>query len=231
VVALVIGSFFADFVSRLVHINRQKIHQVSTEKVHESAVELTGKDMKRAAIRKKYTTELNDSPNDKKHCKNTLKYSDYLLSLLPEKTWTCEIGAGCPFAAIPGAQEDLPKMFEGKIVVDMGCGAGIDCFLAARLGAEVYGLDMTQWMISKAAQDACTLGIDKHVSFLQQTIDEPLSEEVIWLLGRTDFVLTNGVINLCVKEKAFANAFALLKPGGWFFNADVILEDTSQAPT
>jgi len=160
-----------------------------------------------------------------------LGYPDHLVRLLPDETWADEIGAGCPFLAIPGSTEDLPQKFEGKKVVDLGCGAGIDCFLAARLGARVYGLDMTPFVISKATQASHELGLDKTVSFILQTIDEPLTGAAKILIGSASFVLTNGVINLSDKDKAFANAFALLKPGGWFLNADVILEKISDNPT
>jgi len=218
--ALVFGSLLGDFIPRLV----ARRVRIKIEK------ELSEREQIRATIRKKYSTVLSSKQNNPRYCKDILGYPDYLLRLLPEETWSDEIGAGCPFVATSGSIEDLPQKFEGKTVIDLGCGAGIDCFLAARLGALVYGFDMTPYVISKATQTSNELGLGKTVSFILQMIDEPLTGAARELIGTASFVLTNGVINLSVKEKAFANAFALLKPGGWFLNADVILEKIPENP-
>jgi len=226
-VALVIGSLSGDFISRIVHIRYQKIKK---RKVQNDVVELSERELIRATIRKKYTTVLSAKKNSAQYCKDILGYPDNLLGLLPKEIWCDEIGAGCPFVAIPGSTDDLPRKFAGRTVVDLGCGVGTDCFLAAQLGAQAYGFDMTPFLVSKAIKTSRELGLAEKVSFILQTIDEPLTGAAKLLLGAADFVLTNGVINLCVKDKAFANAFALLKPGGWFLNADVVLEKTFENP-
>jgi len=226
-VALVVGSLSGDFISRIVHTRYQRIKK----EIQHDIAEPSEREHIRATIRKKYTTVLSSQQNNPQHCKDILGYPDHLLRLLPKETWSDEIGAGCPFMAIPGSTENLPRMFAGRIIVDLGCGVGTDCFLAARLGAQAYGLDMTPFVVAKAIKTSRELGLAKSVSFVLQTIDEPLTGAAKLLLGTVDYVLTNGVINLCDKEKAFANALALLKPGGWFLNADVILERVSENPT
>jgi arsenite methyltransferase len=107
----------------------------------------------------------------------------------------------------------------GENVVDLGSGAGLDSFLAARAtgpDGRVIGIDMTVDMLDKATATAQHVGID-NVEFREGYLEE-LPVEDAW----ADVVIANGVINLCPdKERAFAEAFRVLRPGGVLQFADI----------
>lgn len=117
----------------------------------------------------------------------------------------------------------LGEILPGQTVVDLGCGAGLDCLLAARnVGPEgkAIGIDMTKEMIDKARRSADELGID-NVEFLHGDL-----EDLPLLDGVADVVISNGVFNLCPdKPKALAETYRILRPGGRFQIADVFLDD------
>ena len=110
----------------------------------------------------------------------------------------------------------------GQTVLDLGCGAGFDAFLAARrMGAKgkVIGVDMTPEMIAKAHHNASLLGVT-NVDFLQGEIEDlPLPD------ASFDLVISNGVLNLCPdKPRVLAEVFRVLKPGSRLQMADILLE-------
>lgn len=127
-----------------------------------------------------------------------------------------------PFAGV-GNPLSLGQVLPGQTVLDLGCGAGLDCILAARAvgpAVEVIGLDMTGAMIEKARRNADALGI-KNIGFVHDhTENLPLEDESV------DVAISNGVFNLCPdKPKVLREAFRVLRPGGCIRMADILLED------
>jgi SAM-dependent methyltransferase len=107
----------------------------------------------------------------------------------------------------------------GERVVDIGSGAGFDCFVAARLAGprgNVVGVDMTDEMLAKSQATARDLGM-ANVEF-RKGLAERLPVDDSW----ADVVMSNGVINLCPdKRAAFSEILRVLRPGGWLEFADI----------
>lgn len=137
-------------------------------------------------------------------------------SYIPEEVLEVSYGCGSPIS--------LAKPKEGELVVDLGCGAGIDCFIAAKkvgVAGKVIGVDMTEEMLGKA--NAALEKVAGNLGFLNCEFRKGFLENVPVESESIDLVTSNCVVNLSVdKSKVFAEIYRVLKDGGRFVIADIV---------
>ena len=142
----------------------------------------------------------------------SIGYSDEEINTVPE----ANLGLGC------GNPTALGEIKEGDTVLDLGSGAGFDCFLAAKKvgkSGKVIGVDMTEEMVDKAEVNCQRNTTNTNVEFRLGDI-ENLPVET----GSVDVIISNCVINLAPnKSKVFNESYRVLKNGGKMYVSDIVL--------
>src|SRR5262245_47282622 len=170
----------------------------------------------RDEVKKKYR-DVAIKPNDTYHFHTgrrlaaRLHYDIAVVDVMPDEAVESFAGVANPFS--------LRDLKPGERVVDLGSGAGFDCFFAAgQVGSagHVIGVDRTEEMLAKSRNTAQTMGL-RNVEFREGILEElPLED------GWADVVISNGVINLCAdKRRVFAEIWRVLKRGGHLQFADI----------
>jgi arsenite methyltransferase len=143
------------------------------------------------------------------------QYADKDKVVIPDGA---DLGLGC---GTPAAYADLT---EGMTVLDLGSGAGIDCFVASKYvgkSGKVIGVDMTEEMIRKANENKAKVTVSNVEFRLGEIESLPVENNTV------DRVISNCVINLVPeKDKAFGEIYRVLKPGGKFTVSDIVVDGT-----
>lgn len=142
-----------------------------------------------------------------------LNYDRGALAELPAQSTTSFAGVANPHRMGP--------IGEARVVIDIGCGAGMDLLLAARsVGprGRAIGVDMTDTTLEKATSSARAAGLENVEVRMGDAMSLPLDDESV------DVVISNGVLNLVPdKSVAYAEVLRVLKPEGRFLYGDIVV--------
>jgi arsenite methyltransferase len=161
-------------------------------------------------------------PNGNFHFHRGPEYASRMLRYNPDELATIPAECTASFSGV-GNPHRIGTIIPGETILDVGCGAGMDLLLAAkRTGAmgRAIGVDMTPAMIERGKAAALKAGLWKTVKIRRGMAEElPIENETI------DVVISNGVLNLSAhKVRAFSEIFRVLRPGGRFHLADVVVQ-------
>jgi SAM-dependent methyltransferase len=144
-----------------------------------------------------------------------LGYESAMLEGIADDTLVAFCGVGNPFA--------LGALHSGEAILDVGCGAGVDLLIAARLvgpNGRVCGLDLTPEMVEKARANLGQLGV-RHAE-----VAAGAAEAIPFEAESFDVVISNGVLNLSpLKEHTYREIYRVLRRGGRLQFADIVLKE------
>jgi arsenite methyltransferase len=151
----------------------------------------------------------------------SLGYDPQWLAEIPSVAWESAAAVGSPLS--------LGPIGLGETVIDLGCGAGTDLCIAARLigpQGRAIGIDITPAMITKASETARLLGLTNVQLHVGDIATLPLEDESV------DVAISNGSINLSShKPCVFKEVFRILRPDGRFQFADTVRDEAVEAPS
>ncbi|MDP2187188.1 MAG: arsenite methyltransferase [Sphingobacteriaceae bacterium] len=181
-------------------------------------------DQKKQIVREKYSEiALQDKAVNASSCCGATNSSKEVYNIMMDDysdlqgyAAEADLGLGC------GLPTEFAHIHEGDTVIDLGSGAGNDCFVARHLtgaAGKVIGIDFTPAMIRKARENADKLGYN-NVEFREGDIDQmPVGD------NSADVVVSNCVLNLVPNKAAvIGEMFRVLKPGGHFSVSDIVLQ-------